>query len=137
MTEADGDDRLSSADLESIRAALRQLHQNGWRDEFHFSERLDSWASLVAQVEDGYDDLEFEYSNDLYVREWFDDLFPLITEHARACLAARLRPLDDRFMAATVPPERPFHGNGRWFQVPRRLIGHLREDFIRGRIVSA
>ncbi len=82
-------------------------------------------------MESGYADNMDEYSNDLYVRLWFDDLLPLVTPVAAAWLREHLEPVDDRFMAATTEPLRPFHGEGRWHRVPRVLVGCLREKFIR------
>jgi len=89
---------------------------------------LRGWSQLVTQVERGYDDSVYEYTNDLSVRKRLDELTAGAGPGLRAKLEAALADADRRFMAATEEARRPL-GKSRWaHRVPRRLVGELAED---------
>ena len=59
---------MTAEDYESIDCALRELHPRGWRKALTLNEMLEAWASLVAEVERGYDQMVYEYTNDMACR---------------------------------------------------------------------
>jgi hypothetical protein len=91
---------------------------------------LRGWRDFVTQVERGYDDSIYEYTNDLSVR---DRLEPLIQD-AASTARAELEAVDRRFEAATEESTRPLGAFKDatppwwWQRVPRRLVGELADD---------
>ncbi|GHB04063.1 hypothetical protein GCM10010330_67990 [Streptomyces tendae] len=57
------------------------LHQRGWRTAFTVTERVNAWAALVSAIERGYGDDIYEYTNDLYCRDWLHEAWILLDEH--------------------------------------------------------
>jgi len=64
---------------------------------------LADWERLVAQVERGYRHNWYEYSHELSSRRVIDALLDLETCHLPPKFAERVRSLDERFVAVTVP----------------------------------
>ena len=95
-------DEMTPADYESVEHAGRVLHGRGWRKKFSVNEMTDAWRGLVAEVEAGYDQVVYEYTNDLSCRDWLALAWPMLTEHVRSARQADLDALDARFMAATT-----------------------------------
>jgi hypothetical protein len=63
----------------------------------------------------------------------------LVTRPVRLSLENRLAALDARFMHATTAPSRHMPGAGSewWYRVPKVLVGELREDVERLRLIEA
>lgn len=95
-------DEMTPADRESVEHAGRVLHGRGWRKNFSVNEMTDAWRQLIAEVEAGYDQLVYEYINDLSCRDWLSLAWPMLTEHVRSVRQAELDELDARFTAATT-----------------------------------
>jgi hypothetical protein len=130
MTEMTGEDYAS------VESAQQSMKERGWRPGT-LNEHVDGWASLVGEVEVGYSMTVDDYTNDLAVREWLDQVLPMLTERVRDSLLTRLAPLDERFDRATVTPAGPLPGcgTGRWCRLPRTLVDELREDAIRMNLI--
>ena len=98
---------------------------------------FDVWARLVTEVEGGYDDIYYEYANDLYSRETLEQWLSLISPTSTERWMELIAPLDRRFESATRPIERPIHwpeGKPRkwwWYRVPRRMGSATEEQFRR------
>ena len=131
MRENERVTEMTAEDYDSVERA-QQVMQERWRPA-SLNAQVDAWACLVQEIEDGYSMTVDDYTNDLSVREWLDQVRPMLTEHVRNSLSSRLAPLDERFDEATAIPSRPLPGcgTGRWCRVPRRLIGELREDALK------
>ena len=95
-------DEFNAEDYESIDRASRELHARGWRKAFTLNEMFAAWASLVAEVERGYDQMVYEYTNDMACRDWLALVWPRLTDRVRDARAEELEALDARFRAATV-----------------------------------
>lgn len=93
---------MTAEDYESIDGASRELHTRGWRKAFTLNEMFEAWASLVAEVEQGYDQMVAEYTNDMACRDWLALVWPMLTERVRDARAEELKALDARFRAATL-----------------------------------
>jgi hypothetical protein len=94
---------------------------------------LGGWRSFVSQVERGYDDSIYEYTNDLSVRDRLERVVAGAGPGLRAKLAAALEDVDARFTAATHEAARPLgefpgHSPPWWRRVPQRRAGELAED---------
>jgi hypothetical protein len=124
---------LSAEDHQSAADAGRTLHERGWRKVFTVNEQVDAWRAVVESVVDGYRLTIDDYTNDLSVREWLEQVQPLLTARARDSLASRLVPLDERFRAATTvtPRHLPGGGTGWWYRLPNHLTGELADDVAR------
>ena len=86
------------------------------------------WRELVTQVERGYDDSIYEYTNDLAVRGRLDEVVAAAGPGLRAKLEGALAEDDRRFMAATEEAARPL-GRSPWaHRVPTRRVGELADD---------
>lgn len=110
------------------------LHQRGWRTAFTVAERVSAWAALVSVIERGYDDNIYEYTNDLYCRNWLHEAWLLLDDHIVQLWTTQIQALDDRFKAATCHDDGQalgqFHklpGPDRWWwrRHPRILTGDL------------
>ncbi|MFJ3405442.1 hypothetical protein [Promicromonospora sp. NPDC090134] len=110
------------------------LRLRGWRAAFTVTDRLNAWADLVSVIEAGYDDDIFEYTNDLYCRNWLHEAWLLLDEPVVQLLTPRVRSLDDQYKDVTVDDDgtvlAQFHrlpGPDLWWwrRHPRILTGEL------------
>ena len=110
------------------------LHQRGWRTAFTVGERVNAWAGLVDLVERGYADDIYEYTNDLYCRNWLHEAWLLLDDVIVQLWTPQIRVLDDRFKAATVDDDGQAFGQFHrmtdpdmwwWRRHPRILTGDL------------
>jgi hypothetical protein len=128
---------LTAEDYESIRDASDALHARGWRDAFSLNGQLRAWEDLIGLVEGrhgGYTLTVDDYTNDLAVRKWLEDIRSFLSPRVREYLDTRMRPLDARFREATVAPAQRLPGVSAslwWSRLPRDLRGELREDALR------
>jgi hypothetical protein len=111
-----------------------RLHERGWRAPFTVAEMVNSWAGLVGAVERGYDDDIYEFTNDLYCRNWLHEAWLLLDEHLVQLWTPRIKALDDRYKAATVDDDGDVLGRFHklrgpdlwwWRRHPRVLTGDL------------
>ena len=92
---------------------------------------LRGWSDLVTQVERGYDDSIYEYTNDLSVRDRLERVVTGASPGLRAQLEGALAADDGRFEAATEEAARPLaatYTTWWWRRVPRRRVGELADD---------
>ncbi|MEW1660124.1 hypothetical protein [Streptomyces sp. NPDC093707] len=116
------------------------LHQRGWRRAFTLAEMIDKWAWLVVTVENGYDDMVDEYTNDLYSRNWLHEAWVLLPGHAIVTWTPQIKEFDNSFRASTVFDDgqvlAQFHQISSfdpddmwwWRRYPRLLVGDLGRD---------
>lgn len=110
------------------------LHRRGWREAFTVAEMVNQWAWLVNTVEQGYEGMVEEYTNDLYCRNWLHEAWLLLDDHTLLLWTSRIKELDERFVAATayddglslghfhrIPPPEMWW----WRRHPRILTGDL------------
>jgi hypothetical protein len=89
---------------------------------------LQDWRRFVGEVERGYDDSIYEYTNDIAVRDRLERVVAGASPGLRAQLERALADDDRRFAAATEAAARPL-GRSPWAQrVPTRRVGELAED---------
>jgi hypothetical protein len=89
---------------------------------------LQDWSRLVTEVERGYDDSIYEYTNDISVRDRLERVIARASPGLRAQLEGAVAEDDRRFAAATEEAARPL-GTSPWAQrVPTRRVGELAED---------
>ena len=89
---------------------------------------LRGWSDLVTQIERGYDDSIYEYTNDISVRDRLERVIARASPGLRAQLEGAVAEDDRRFAAATEEAARPL-GKSTWAQrVPTRRVGELAED---------
>lgn len=128
---------LAAEDYESVDRAGRILHERGWRAVFSLNEMMAAWAELVAAVEDGYDELADEYTNDLACRDWLAQAWPLLTARIRAARQVELDRLDARFREASTDDGGEALGRFRrldasdgwwWRRLPLRREGEFARD---------
>ena len=91
---------------------------------------LRRWADFVTQVERGYADSIYEYTNDLSVRDRLERVVQGAGSGLRAKLEGAVAEHDRRFEAATEESARSLGKADPWWwrRVPRRLTGELAED---------
>ena len=92
---------------------------------------LQDWSRFVTEVERGYDDSIYEYTNDLTIRDRLERVVAGASPGLRGRLQRALATDDSRFEAATEEAERPLgatYTTWWWRRVPRRLVGELAED---------
>ncbi|MBT2470047.1 hypothetical protein J7E97_19745 [Streptomyces sp. ISL-66] len=110
------------------------LRRRGWRAAFTVTERVNAWAVLVSSVERGYRDDIYEYTNDLYCRNWLHEAWLLLPDHVVQLWTPRIQTLDDRFRAATIADDGlaldqfhrvPHYDMWWWRRHPRVFVGSL------------
>lgn len=95
---------------------------------------LRRWAAFVRQVETGYDDTIYDYTNDLSVRDLLEEQLAPLSPADGEALRAELHPWDQRFEAATRPSIRPVAPGVKdrerpwWFRIPLKLSEELASD---------
>src|SRR5689334_23295426 len=123
---------MTPADYESMEHAGHVLHERGWRKKFSVDEMTGAWRQLIGLIEAGYDQLVYEYINDLSCREWIALAWPMLTEHVRSVRQAEVDALDGQFIAATTEDKegklaqfyRVDAADGWWWQrIPTRRRG--------------
>jgi hypothetical protein len=97
---------------------------------------LRNWGELVGQVEAGYDLPDYEYFNDVAIRDLLESILNAVSERLRVQLAALIAPLDERFVQATRPVATPIFGDPEedrfwWRRVPITMGAALRRDLAR------
>lgn len=95
---------------------------------------LERWENFVSEVEEGYDDSIYEYTNDLSVR----DLLQVVVDNSpisfRDKLIGALWIWDERFKKATEASKRSVLPNKEksqawwWFRVPKKPGSELKND---------
>lgn len=120
---------LTRAQRLMVDKTLRRLRPNA--DWINLDVALSKWAEFVEDVESGYAWPDYEYINDLSVRDILEDLLCNCDEATREALTAAIKPLDERFWAASR------HGQGSlwkgregewWSRVPLNPCADLEED---------
>jgi hypothetical protein len=124
---------LNPDEQQELGRLLAELAQRSGRDD-SLDAMLRRWSHFVTQVERGYDDSIYEYTNDLSVRDRLEHVIQGAGPGLRAALEGRLAEDDRRFDAATEDSARPL-GKFKettppwwWRRVPRRRVGELAED---------
>ncbi|MFD8012554.1 hypothetical protein [Streptomyces sp. NPDC058955] len=94
---------LTADDYASVRRATELLSVK-YLHPMTLNARLEAWAELVRDIEEGFDVLwAWEFDNDIADRDWLHDAWPLLTERVRRLRRPELEALDTRFRAATAP----------------------------------
>lgn len=123
--------RPNEDDYASIDAAARELRLRGWRIDFSPNAVVSQWTSFVQAVEEGYQMTIDDYTNALSVRRSAEEARPYLAPLISDALDDRLKPLDDRFRAATFEAGKlPGSGQAHWWEtrLPCVLVGELAED---------
>ncbi|SEN11253.1 hypothetical protein [Actinacidiphila rubida] len=93
-----------------------------------------AWAVLVGVIEHGYDDDIYEYTNDLYCRNWLHEAWLLLDEHIVQLWTSQIkvsrrpvqgRTVDDDGQALDQFHRRPGPELWWWRRHPRVLTGDL------------
>ncbi|MFE1776389.1 hypothetical protein [Streptomyces sp. NPDC059008] len=79
VARTDSHESLTSVAIETEVGEL--LHQRGWRTAFTVAERVNAWTALVSAIERGCGDDIYEYTNDLYCRDWLHEAWLLLDGH--------------------------------------------------------
>lgn len=95
---------------------------------------VNRWFAFVREVERGYEDSIYDYTEELSRRDLLDaemaDSSPRQSEYVRR----QLSEADSRFLAATRPSIRPVlpgvsdRQKERWYRVPKKLSEELASD---------
>ena len=124
---------LSPDELRAVESVLSPLSE---RAKFSLSldRLLQRWDEVVTQVERGYADSIYEYTNDLATRDVIQKLLSSVSEHLRSKLTALVKIGDDRFYEATCKVDRGLTGGKNseehpwWFRIPRHAGKELEND---------
>ncbi|HEY7269355.1 MAG TPA: hypothetical protein VH951_05980 [Dehalococcoidia bacterium] len=126
-----------------IRHMNRGLEATGPRPRHVNIEYLvRSWTHFVDEVESGYKLTIYDYTNDLSKREILHELSEAVGPTLSARLEEVLRPVDERFRAASRALSRPVSRREcdevLWwnFLIPTELHGELLEDLQRAGLLG-
>lgn len=120
---------LATEKLEAMRERARHPPGAGWT----VSGMVESWKGLVDEIERGYDEMIYEYTNDLSVRELLQELIDALPAGSvRSWVTREVEATDARYREATREVQEPIHGgrDAEWWywRVPNVLTGELRDD---------
>ena len=123
---------LSPEEREELERLLAELARRSGRED-SLSAMLRRWSDFVTEVERGYDDSIYEYTNDLSVRDRLADVAAAAGPGLRAKLDRVPAEDDRRFAAATEASPRALGESteaSRWWwrRVPARRVGELADD---------
>lgn len=121
-----------------VSEALKEVS----RESVSLESLIDGWAHLVQDIEKGYGLSIYDYTNDLSVRDVLDSIIDKLPKELAVEIEKCLREWDDRFWDSTRSVQLPIvptlaKGKGwRWFRVPKKLLGELREDLLSEGIID-
>lgn len=126
---------FSTEDWQRIERFLTQLETHvGFRRSLE--DLIREWSDFVSEVEAGYENLYIEdYENDLCKRDILQKLLESLSPLGATALERLLKPIDDRFIRATMPVKRPLLPRISeetlgfwWYRVPKKLGKDLMHD---------
>ena len=124
--------KLTELEGAAVHSVLNRLSV---RSGYHLSlnDLMNKWGSFVAEIERGYGDSIYEYTNSLSVRDVLEDVCSGVPTAVREIIERALRQVDDRFESATTQSAKPIVAgtadkSDRWFRVPKNLVGELKSD---------
>ncbi|MFL5736876.1 MAG: hypothetical protein ACJ76P_06025 [Actinomycetota bacterium] len=97
-------------------------------------EWIEDWTHFVGSVESGYTLTVYDYTNDVSIRQMLDEVMEVASDPCRQTIRAALRPIDERYLEATMEPSTgdPEQRSGNpWYRAPRVLVGEFRNDLVR------
>jgi len=126
--------RLTPEESDALNAVLQKLSARA-RHTLTLSGLLQRWQDFVLQIEQGYQDSIYEYTNDLSVRDLLEEVLKEVPQTLQKELTQLIRPWDARFDNATKKTRRPVLPHiGQeslswwWFRVPKHLGEELEAD---------
>ncbi len=126
---------LSSHEIQEISEAVASVSERA-KQPLQLNELLEKWKRFVFEVEHGYKDSIYEYTNDLSVRDLLQEISLSVEANLRTRLLSVIEPWDQSFYAATREAKSPLRPNipGKelptwWLRVPKELGDELKEDF--------
>jgi hypothetical protein len=119
----------AKAHLELAGRALADASAAGGR-RWTLNGAIGAWRELVAQVEQGYDDVVEEYADDLAVRDRLQAVLAVLPQGAvRTWVAREIEDIDGRFRAATRESDVGGADEPWWRRrVPKVLVGQPASD---------
>ena len=126
--------QLTLEEAELLNALLVRLSERA-KYPLTLGHLLRQWQNFVVQVERGYEDAIYEYTNDLSIRNLWEEILRGVTPKLREELARLIRPWDERFYNATKETNRPILSDVQdphywwWCRVPKKLGEEIEADF--------
>ncbi len=132
---------LVPGDQERLLKIMKDI-STASRFEQSLDDLIARWSSLTAEVEKGYNDSIYEYTNDLGTRDLLARINSELSEDGQNKLASMLAPLDDRFLLATIPLSQSIRAGKDelsawwWYRAPRKLTEELKKDLVKEGVVK-
>lgn len=124
---------LSQDDQEHLQRVLQHLTAISGKNS-SLNQLISQWLYFVREVERGYNDSIYEYTNDLSTRDLLAEIEAILTIAGQEQLGTVLKGLDDQFRSATVPTTKPVRGEPEqqlpwwWYRIPSKIVGELEDD---------
>ena len=109
---------MQAEDYASVDRAESTLREQGWTARLTLNGAFASWKQFIDDVAEGYDWAIDEYTNDLHVRDWLDQAWPLLSDRVRQSRASELAALDELWREATLEDDGALVG--RFFRIDER-----------------
>jgi len=118
----------------TIETILNSLSNQAIR-KLSLNTLLQNWYRFVVEVERGYNDSIYEYTNDLSNRDLIENILLSVQPSLHARLLKAIQPWDERFIKATEAGLRPLVNLTSdklsffwWSRIPKNLTDELKED---------
>lgn len=130
--------RLELSELQgaAVQSALDRLSVRAGR-RLSLNALMNEWNVFVSEIERGYKECIYEYTNDLSVRDVLDELCSSVPANVRTAIEQKLNPIDIRYESATKPSTEPIvpgavEKSARWYRIPKLLLEELKRDLEAG-----
>ncbi len=125
---------LTTDEIDALVPILEALSERS-RQPLTLSGLISRWEGFATQVQEGYDDSIYEYTNDLSIRDLLQEISDACNAPLREKILRSLDYYDEHFRKATTEAARPFvtqsERKRNWWwrsRVPVKLHPELEAD---------
>lgn len=120
-------------EYETIKKAIKELTGENIQT-LTLNKIINSWENFIVQIEKGYVDSIYEYTNDLSVRNLIQKIIEKVPPEIKHKLLTKVKALDDKFLLITYEIDKPL-GIGYnkqseywWYRLPINISEELEDD---------
>ena len=126
-------ENLDKNEIKAVNLLLESFSKKS-KYKIDLDKLLEKWESFIKNVEEGYSDSIYEYTNDLSTRDLINRLMESdLSSSIKSKLASIIEELDQRFERATYKIESSLIPNKSkdikwWFRIPNKISDDFEDD---------